>query len=184
MSVLFLRPVAPPFCCLDFPLENGVSIIGRSEDCDFVVNHPSVSRRHAKVVVANGRARVTDLGSRNGTSLDQKPVRKNATMAAGQQLLLGETIFAVLLWNPPEHQESQSEDETPSYVSDQPESGPPDLSAAERRVMEKILKGLSEKEIASALHLSRHTVHRHVQAIHGYFKVHSGRELLAHFLPK
>jgi DNA-binding CsgD family transcriptional regulator len=64
-----------------------------------------------------------------------------------------------------------------------PESEP-ELTAAERRVLEKLLEGKSEKEIAAALHLSAHTVHHHVQAIHRYFNVHSGRELLARLLRK
>jgi adenylate cyclase len=41
-------------------------IIGRGFDCDVVINHDSVSRRHAQVVVSGDRATVSDLNSSNG----------------------------------------------------------------------------------------------------------------------
>ncbi|MFQ5558491.1 MAG: FHA domain-containing protein, partial [Acidimicrobiales bacterium] len=44
-------------------------VIGRGDDCDVVVDDPSVSRRHAVLVDDRGVLRVTDLGSRNGTAV-------------------------------------------------------------------------------------------------------------------
>ncbi|MEP6863489.1 MAG: sigma 54-interacting transcriptional regulator [Deltaproteobacteria bacterium] len=44
--------------------------IGRSSSGHVVIEHPSVSRAHAEIAVANGRAVVRDLGSRNGTSVN------------------------------------------------------------------------------------------------------------------
>jgi pSer/pThr/pTyr-binding forkhead associated (FHA) protein len=179
MNALLLRPVLPPVVCRDFLLENGAWIIGRSQDCDFVVNDLRVSRRHAKVVVAKGRVRVSDLGSQNGTWLDEERIRKSAPMAAGQELRLGEVIFAVMPWNPPEREKGEFEVETPPCESDEREGCPRALSEAEHRVFAELLKGSSEKEVAAKLHLSQRTVHNHVTAIYQYFGIHSRAELLS-----
>ena len=44
-------------------------VIGRSRDCDLVLDDPTVSRRHARVTVSKDSKRpaISDLGSRNGT---------------------------------------------------------------------------------------------------------------------
>lgn len=47
-------------------------IIGRSDECNLVVNHPTVSRAHAKLDrdPVTKRWRLTDLGSRMGTKVE------------------------------------------------------------------------------------------------------------------
>ncbi len=42
-------------------------VIGRSPDCDLVLDDPTVSRRHARVSGTGRRPAISDLGSRNGT---------------------------------------------------------------------------------------------------------------------
>jgi hypothetical protein len=44
--------------------------IGRGRDCDFRLEHPSISRRHAELSLENGQWRLADLGSKNGCFLD------------------------------------------------------------------------------------------------------------------
>jgi ABC-type multidrug transport system ATPase subunit/pSer/pThr/pTyr-binding forkhead associated (FHA) protein len=48
--------------------------IGRSESCDIVLTDLRVSRSHAKVTKRNGKFFVEDLGSRNGTYLNDKRI--------------------------------------------------------------------------------------------------------------
>ena len=50
-----------------FLLEPGEHIVGRLADADIHVDHESVSRRHARVVVTGEGATIEDLGSKNGT---------------------------------------------------------------------------------------------------------------------
>ncbi len=52
---------------LEFPLKEGVTIVGRDPGCDIVLDHPKVSRRHMECIVTGKEARIKDLGSRNGT---------------------------------------------------------------------------------------------------------------------
>lgn len=58
-----------------FPLAEGQSIVGAKSDCDITLDHPSVSRRHALVVVRDSDVTVSDLGSRNGTRIGRKRIR-------------------------------------------------------------------------------------------------------------
>lgn len=53
-----------------FPLMPGETTIGRDPDNDLVFNQAEVSRRHVRIMAADGRRTVIDLGSANGTFLD------------------------------------------------------------------------------------------------------------------
>src|SRR5882757_4563622 len=51
-------------------------VIGRAADqCDFVVAHPTVSRRHARLRVAGEALQVEDLGSTNGTRVGEQALK-------------------------------------------------------------------------------------------------------------
>ena len=56
------------------PLVNAVTVIGRAGDVDVPLDDAGVSRRHAEIHLADGRARVVDLGSTNGTFVDGERV--------------------------------------------------------------------------------------------------------------
>jgi pSer/pThr/pTyr-binding forkhead associated (FHA) protein len=50
-------------------LNLGSNVIGRSPDCQIVVDIPTVSREHATVTVGDHEYSISDLGSTNGTYL-------------------------------------------------------------------------------------------------------------------
>jgi DNA-binding CsgD family transcriptional regulator len=54
-----------------------------------------------------------------------------------------------------------------------------DLPPRLAQTLQELLTGLSEKEIAAKLDLSRHTIHNYVKALHQRFEVSSRGELLA-----
>jgi DNA-binding CsgD family transcriptional regulator len=56
------------------------------------------------------------------------------------------------------------------------------LSEAQKRVLDLLLDGNSEKEVAVRLEISRHTVHNHVKEIYKKMTVNSRPELLALFV--
>ena len=182
MSAGLLRSVSPRLLCQDFLLETGVWIIGRSTQCDLVIEQRSVSRRHAKIAVTKSGVRVSDLGSRNGSWVDGKRIlRRSVAIGPGQELRLGDVIFVFVGENRPESEWGGSEEETPQCESDQGEAS---LTPAQYRILAEVLEGSSEKEIAARLHLSPHTMHNHITAIHERFKIHSRSELLASRIPK
>ncbi|RME22138.1 MAG: FHA domain-containing protein, partial [Deltaproteobacteria bacterium] len=60
----------------EFRLRSTDRLIGRDpRQVDFVLNHPSVSRRHAHIVNHNGRHVINDLSSTNGIRFRGKQVR-------------------------------------------------------------------------------------------------------------
>ncbi len=69
------------------PFEAGTSlVIGRGDDCDVQVLHPSVSRRHARVT--SGRPdRIEDLGSSRGTRVQGALVGKTPVAVQPGQLV-------------------------------------------------------------------------------------------------
>ena len=50
-----------------FPLRYGAHIIGRDESAEIRLDASTISRRHARLVIDAGQARLEDLGSKNGT---------------------------------------------------------------------------------------------------------------------
>ena len=53
---------------------SGRHVIGRDPGCDFTVSSDSISRRHARLELREGRLMVTDLGSANGTFVNGQRV--------------------------------------------------------------------------------------------------------------
>jgi FHA domain len=70
-------------------------VIGRSPSSDLVIDHPSVSRRHARIVRGKDGYLIEDLESRNGVCIDAHPVRKSAPIIPGMVLTLGDVSIVV-----------------------------------------------------------------------------------------
>jgi hypothetical protein len=69
-------------------------VIGRSDDADAVMWQPEISRHHALIWRAEGRAHIQDLGSSNGTSLNGVAVStRPIPITPGDQLTLGPASF-------------------------------------------------------------------------------------------
>ncbi|HEY1319072.1 MAG TPA: cytochrome P450, partial [Streptosporangiaceae bacterium] len=66
--------------------------IGREPDNDIMVPHPSVSRHHAELHTTPGGYRIVDLGSHNGTFVNEQRVSA-ATLAEGDTIGFGDTTF-------------------------------------------------------------------------------------------
>lgn len=73
-----------------FEISRPVTVIGRGTDADVVLDDSGVSRRHAEIHITDGRARVIDLGSTNGTFVDgaKRPV---TTLVDGSVITIGRT---------------------------------------------------------------------------------------------
>jgi len=81
-------------CRLETPsgpvlLREGDNTIGREEGCEVWVDSTTVSRRHARIRLAAGRATIEDLGSKNGTLLRGRRIAEPAELADGDTLEVG-----------------------------------------------------------------------------------------------
>lgn len=70
-------------------LSEGEHILGRDADASIVLDSPSVSRRHARIVIAEGQATLEDLGSKNGTVINDQPVSTPQPLADGDRIRAG-----------------------------------------------------------------------------------------------
>ena len=77
-----------------YGLEGPATVLGRSRQCDVVVNDPNVSRRHAEVRREADGYVVVDLDSTNGILVNGQGV-KRAALADGDRLQLGTTSPAL-----------------------------------------------------------------------------------------
>lgn len=57
------------------PIERDLTLLGRHEDCDVVIDHPSLSKRHCMLVKTDGLLVIRDLATTNGTKVKGQRVR-------------------------------------------------------------------------------------------------------------
>jgi FHA domain-containing protein len=78
----------PVLLALDWDGGESEMLIGRHLDCDVVLNDPSVSRRHARLVFRHERWVLQDLASTNGTLVNGVRVGR-CELRPGDQLVVG-----------------------------------------------------------------------------------------------
>ncbi len=119
-----LTVILPDGETLAFPLTRPVTIIGRAEDSDVLIEHPSISRRHARLVIEPGRVQIDDLGSSNGTAVEGEPLQPDQphSLNGGELIRLGEV--QVLYRSPAAPPESVSPPEPPPLTVPDPEAAP------------------------------------------------------------
>lgn len=71
------------------PVAGGV--IGRSRECDVVIDDPGISRRHAEVRPTPGGWELADLGSTNGVRVNQQELSGTRQLRSGDRIELGST---------------------------------------------------------------------------------------------
>ncbi len=88
--MLILVAVSGPVAGTRWALDKSLVTLGRDEDRDIAISHPSISRAHAQVVRQKAGYFLTDLHSRNGTRLNGEPLVAPALLAPGDVVRVGE----------------------------------------------------------------------------------------------
>lgn len=149
-------------------------VVGRAPECELQLGGGLVSRRHARLSVRDDSLIVEDLGSRNGVVVNRQKVGGPTPLGHGDTVSIGVEILEVV----DDHVISR-----PSHLSTLPPMGVapmgesdvdvPDahqatavarvdvLSDREREVLELIVLGHTQKEIAEKLYVSVKTVESH-----------------------
>ncbi len=101
-------PAVPGPCCRligprrEIDLHDGENVLGRTREAVVWIPSPSVSRRHARIVVSGGSATVEDLGSKNGTYVGERPIDRNrpTALADGDSIRVGDARFVFRVFTP------------------------------------------------------------------------------------
>jgi pSer/pThr/pTyr-binding forkhead associated (FHA) protein len=75
-------------------LKLGITRLGRGAKSDFQIEHPTVSAAHCELALANDELIVRDLGSTNGTFVNDEQIEQ-ARLSAGQNLRVGDIEMLV-----------------------------------------------------------------------------------------
>jgi DNA-binding winged helix-turn-helix (wHTH) protein len=87
-------------------LSEGENILGRGTDSLVWIDAQSVSRRHARVVVASGLATLEDLGSKNGTYVNGIRLTAPVALRDGDELRIGNVPMTLKVFARPSSTET------------------------------------------------------------------------------
>jgi predicted component of type VI protein secretion system len=90
-------------------LNEGVTSIGRHDDCVIRIKSSQVSRRHCEIFEVTGKLTVRDLGSSNGTFVNGKRVSGQHVLKPGDEVTLGAVTLRVAIPGQPFAAESASQ---------------------------------------------------------------------------
>ena len=123
----------------EYPLAIGTHLVGRSQEAQVFLNHPSVSRRHALLVVDENGLQIEDLGSTNGTRVDGVPLKPHEPLRLTRRasLVFGEEelVLEGLPEEPAAEAEPQAPPEGPVLLGDDGKTVPlkPGVNTVGRR---------------------------------------------------
>jgi len=75
------------------PVAPGSLVLGRSSSADLRLPHASISRRHARLLRRGERFFLEDLGSQNGTYLDEERLSCEREVLLGQRIHIGPAVL-------------------------------------------------------------------------------------------
>jgi DNA-binding NtrC family response regulator len=92
----------------------GTNLVGAAPECDLRLDHPTVSRRHARLEAGPAAARIEDLGSSNGTFVNGRRVERQP-VEAGDRVTFGRVELVL---------ESVDDSDVESALALPPRAGP------------------------------------------------------------
>lgn len=78
-----------------YALSRAGLIVGRSPECDIVVQDVHASAKHARFSLTSAGVRVEDLGATNGVLVNQRLVQGSAELRSEDNVIIGQTIYRV-----------------------------------------------------------------------------------------
>jgi DNA-binding CsgD family transcriptional regulator len=167
-------------------------VVGRAVDAGLRLHGGLVSREHARFHVVEGSLFVEDLASRNGVVVNHVKIRQPTRLAHGDTVRIGAETIEIqdsLVVRRPASLSTIPPPEVglaPAGLSDV--DGPEQttiaealghLSEREREVLELLVLGHTQGEIAKQLHVSVKTVESHRAHIAGKLECHTRAEMVS-----
>jgi two-component system, cell cycle response regulator len=76
-----------------YDLEDGKTVVGRSSKCEIQIDHDSVSRQHVRFTVKDGRCTLEDLGSTNGTFVNDETISGKVALRNADLIKVGRAVL-------------------------------------------------------------------------------------------
>lgn len=83
------------------PLNRERTLIGRLDDCHIRIPIADVSRKHSEITIDDGSLTIKDMGSSNGTYVNQERV-ESVPLSAGDLISIGGLVFVVTVNGEPD----------------------------------------------------------------------------------
>jgi DNA-binding CsgD family transcriptional regulator len=146
-----------------FPLAGERVTVGRANDAGVrLENDPAVSRMHALLERLDGGWRLSDLGSRNGTLVNDMRLGDSIALRPDDEVQIGS--WRLVFVDPDADADGTILDGHESGAL--PDAAPAvDLSAREREVLALLARGDTDDQIAAELFISVSTVRSHLDRI-------------------
>src|SRR6266576_2512319 len=80
---------------LEIPLKKDKFLIGRAKECALRAGSEAISRRHCAIIRGEQGWTVRDLGSRNGTHVNDEKITTEVPIKVGDELRVGPLKFRV-----------------------------------------------------------------------------------------
>jgi len=80
-------------------LTQEVMVLGRHEQCDIVIADPLVSRRHSQITCDGSYCSIEDLGSTNGTFVNDQRLTQPRVLRSGDRVRVADSV---LVFNDPQ----------------------------------------------------------------------------------
>ncbi len=133
-----------------FPLPSSITVIGRRHDCDLCIPLMPVSRRHCQLSLNNETLNIRDLGSRNGTYLNDKRIDE-ATIQPGDYIKIGPLTFALQINGQPKEIVPPEQAAPKPALQRLPSDGPPPQEKPKTEAAEEAPSGPPRQvELAAA----------------------------------
>lgn len=79
-----------------FDLLDGETIVGRNPDCTIPLEFQGISRKHFKVIIQGENAKLSDLGSSNGTFVNNQKIESEVDLTKGDLVKIGSMALKFL----------------------------------------------------------------------------------------
>jgi DNA-binding winged helix-turn-helix (wHTH) protein len=97
-------PRAARYCLVwerkEMPLTTGENVVGRDRNATVSIDDSTISRRHARILIAGNGATIEELGSKNGTFVQGRKIEKPRRLSDGDRIQIGSVVLTFREFSP------------------------------------------------------------------------------------